>query len=189
METKTLFIKNMVCNRCILVVQNELERLGFHTKKITLGEVTLINAISVTELKQLKVQLALFDFELLEDNKHKLIESIKRLIIELIQEKNKPLQTTLSNYLSQSLQYEYNYLSNLFSASEPKTIEQFYIHQKVEKIKELLSYGEFSLKEISYQLHYSSVAHLSRQFKKITGSTTTQFKQLKEKKRKSLDKL
>jgi len=189
MDTKVLFIKNMVCNRCILVVQNEFERLGFHTNKITLGKVILRNSISITELEQLKIQLALFDFELLEDNKNKLIESIKRLIIELIQEKNNYLQITLSDYLSQSLHYDYNYLSNLFSASESKTIEQFYIHQKIEKVKELLTYDEFSLKEISYQLHYSSVAHLSRQFKKITSLTTTQFKQLKEKTRKPLDKL
>ncbi len=189
MEIKVLFIKNMVCNRCILVVQNELERLGFPAKKVTLGEVILKNAISVTELELLKIKLALFDFELLEDNKNKLIEGIKRLIIELIQEKNNRLQITLSDYISQSLHYDYNYLSNLFSASEPKTIEQFYIHQKIEKVKELLTYDEFSLKEIAYQLHYSSVAHLSRQFKKITNLTTTQFKQLKEKKRKPLDKL
>lgn len=189
METNVLFIKNMVCNRCILVVQDELKKLGFHFKEVILGKVLLAHPISRLELNQLKIQLALFDFELLEDSKRKLIESIKRLIIELVQEKNNHLETTLSNYLRQSLHYDYNYLSNLFSESEPKTIEQFYIHQKIEKTKELLTYGELSLKEISYQLRYSSVAHLSRQFKKITGLTVTQFKQKKEKKRKSLDKL
>jgi len=189
MEIKTLYIKNMVCNRCILVVQTIFERLGFQPKIITLGKVTLIQPITATEQAQLKTQLFLLGFELLEDKKSQLIENIKGLIIELIQEKNNHLSTTLSHYLSKKLQYDYNYLSNLFSESSSKTIEQFYIHQKVEKVKELLTYEELSVKEISYQLHYSSVAHLSKQFKKITGLTTTQFRQLKEKKRKSIDNL
>lgn len=189
METKLLFIKNMVCNRCILAVQNELHKLGLHIKKVTLGKVILTKSITPIELKKLKTQLILLDFEILEDNRSKLIENIKRIIIELVQEKNNDLKTTLSNHLSQSLHYDYNYLSNLFSTSESKTIEQFYIHQKVEKIKELLDYGELSLKEISYQLNYSSVAHLSTQFKKITGVTPSSFKRLEEKTRNSIDNL
>lgn len=189
MEIKTLFIKNMVCNRCILAVQTIFEGLGFQPKIITLGKVTLIHPITSTEQEQLKTQLTLLGFELLEDKKSRLVENIKGLIIELIQEENNHLSTTLSHYLSKKLQYDYNYLSNLFSKSSSKTIEQFYINQKIEKVKELLTYGELSVKEIAYQLHYSSVAHLSQQFKKITGLTTTQFKQNKEKRRKSIDKL
>lgn len=189
METKLLFIKNMVCNRCILVVENELLKLGLHPKKIMLGKVTLSKPITATELIRLKTQLALFDFELLEKNKTKLVENIKRLVIEIVQEKDNRLKTTLSTYLSHSLHYDYNYLSNLFSESESNTIEQFYIQQKVEKIKELLDYGELSLKEISYRLNYSSVAYLSTQFKKITGMSPTSFKQLEEKPRNPIDKL
>jgi len=172
-----------------MVVQMELEKLGFQLTAISLGVVTLKEAISPFERQKIKSVLAQFDFELLVDKKEKIIAQIKKLIIELVQEKNNHLPLTLSTHLSQTLLYDYNYLSNLFSGLEGTTIEQFYIRQKVEKIKELLTYGELSLTEIAHQLHYSSVAHLSSQFKKITRLTTSQFKHSHSKNRKSIDKL
>ncbi|MEM1122894.1 MAG: AraC family transcriptional regulator [Bacteroidota bacterium] len=189
MSNTILYIKNMVCNRCILVVRVAFEQHGFSPIDVSLGKVTLNQTITSLEAQTINSFLAQYDFQLLEDKKDGIVEQIKRLIIEIVQEKNNQLSLTLSAYLSQKLSYDYNYLSNLFSTAERTTIEQFYIHQKIEKIKELLSYGELSIKEIAHRLHYSSTAHLSNQFRKNTGFTTSQFKKSLDKNRKSIDKL
>ena len=184
-----IYIKNMVCNRCILVVKNELEKLGFQTLSISLGEVELKNDLSETEKTSLDNHLKTFGFELIDDKKSRLIGQIKSTIIEIIHKNNTELKSNLSDYLSSKLHHDYTYLSNLFSEVEGTTIEKYFIAQKIEKVKELLVYDELSLSEIAYQMNYSSVGYLSNQFKKVTGLTPTHFKNIKEIKRKPLDEV
>ena len=184
-----IYIKNMVCNRCILVVKNELEKLGFQTLSISLGEVELKNDLSETEKTSLDNHLKTFGFELIDDKKSRLIGQIKSTIIEIIHQNNSELKSNLSDYLSSKLHHDYTYLSNLFSEVEGTTIEKHFIAQKIEKVKELLVYDELSLSEIAYQMNYSSVGYLSNQFKKVTGLTPTHFKNIKEIKRKPLDEV
>ena len=185
----TLFIKNMVCNRCIMVVQNELDKLGLAVKNIKLGEVTLDKEPTAEEKDKLDKALVLLGFELIDDKKSRIIEKIKNIIIELVHHQNNDAKTNLSDVLSSQLHHDYNYLSNLFSEIEGTTIEKYFIAQKIEKVKELLVYDELSLSEIAFRLNYSSVAYLSNQFKKVTGLTPSHFKQIKEDKRKPLDKV
>jgi YesN/AraC family two-component response regulator len=185
----TLFIKNMVCNRCIMVVQNELDKLHFDIKSIKLGEVTLHKEPTADEKKQLGTALTALGFELIDDRKGQIIEKIKNTIIDLVHHQNSDIKSNLSEVLSTILLHDYNYLSNLFSEVEGTTIEKYYIAQKIERVKELLVYDELSLSEIAYQLNYSSVAYLSNQFKKVTGLTPSHFKQIKEDKRKPLDEV
>ena len=185
----TLFIKNMVCNRCIMVVQNELEKLGLTVKNIKLGEVTLDKELAENVKTNLVQALTVLGFELIDDKKSRIIEKIKNIIIELVHHQNNDAKTNLSDVLSSQLHHDYNYLSNLFSEIEGTTIEKYFIAQKIEKVKELLVYDELSLSEIAFRLNYSSVAYLSNQFKKVTGLTPSYFKQIKEGKRKPLDKL
>jgi len=184
-----IYIKNMVCNRCILVVKNELEKLGFQTLSISLGEVELKNDLSETEKTSLDNHLKTFGFELIDDKKSRLIGQIKSTIIEIIHQNNSELKSNLSDYLSSKLHHDYTYLSNLFSEVEGTTIEKHFIAQKIEKVKELLVYDELSLSEIAYQMNYSSVGYLSNQFKKVTGLTPTHYKNIKEIKRKPLDEV
>ena len=179
----------MVCNRCILVVKNELEKLGFQTLSISLGEVELKNDLSETEKTSLDNHLKTFGFELIDDKKSRLIGQIKSTIIEIIHQNNSELKSNLSDYLSSKLHHDYTYLSNLFSEVEGTTIEKHFIAQKIEKVKELLVYDELSLSEIAYQMNYSSVGYLSNQFKKVTGLTPTHYKNIKEIKRKPLDEV
>ena len=179
----------MVCNRCILVVKNELENLGIRPETVTLGEVVLAREVSSEEKTAIEKALVPLGFELIDDKKSRLIERIKTLIIELIRDKNSELKVNLSDYLSQNLHHDYGYLSALFSEVEGQTIEKYFIAQKIERVKELLVYGELSLSEIADQLHYSSVAHLSAQFKKVTGLTAGHFKNIGEEKRRPLDSL
>lgn len=185
----TLYIKNMVCNRCIMVVQNELDKLGLITKSIKLGEVHLDEILN-PETKQL-ISDAIFPmgFELIDNKKSRIIEKIKNIIIDLVQNHNSHTKTNLSEHLSSELNQDYANLSNLFSEVEGTTIEKYFIAQKIEKIKELLVYDELSLKEIAYRLNYSSVAYLSNQFKKITGLTPSHFRKIGRDKRKSLDQV
>ena len=185
----TLFIKNMVCNRCIMVVQNELDKLGLNVKNIKLGEVVLSKEPTAEEKNKLDKALVLLGFELIDDKKSRIIEKIKNIIIELVHHQNNDAKTNLSDVLSSQLHHDYNYLSNLFSEIEGTTIEKYFIAQKIEKVKELLVYDEFSLSEISLQMNYSSVSHLSKQFKKVTGFTPTYYKQLKERKRTPIEEL
>ena len=185
----TIFIKNMVCDRCIMVVQNELEKLGLDAKNIKLGEVILSKEITSLEKENLSKTLEPLGFEVIDDKKGRLIEKIKNIIIDLVHHQDSDVKTNLSDVLSDKLHHDYNYLSNLFSEVEGTTIEKYFIAQKVEKVKELLVYDELSLSEIANRLNYSSVAYLSNQFKKVTGLTPSHFKQIKEDKRKPLDKV
>ena len=182
-------IKNMVCNRCIMVVQNELDKLGLDVKNIKLGEVTLDKEPTTDEKNKLDKALILLGFELIDDKKSRVIEKIKNVIIDLVHHQDNNTKTNLSDVLSSQLHHDYNYLSNLFSEVEGTTIEKYFIAQKIEKVKELLVYDELSLSEIAFRLNYSSVAYLSNQFKKVTGLTTSYFKQIREDKRKPLDKV
>jgi len=185
----TIFIKNMVCDRCIMVVQNELEKLGLDAKNINLGEVILSKEITSLEKENLSKTLEPLGFEVIDDKKGRIIEKIKNIIIDLVHHQDSDVKTNLSDVLSDKLHHDYNYLSNLFSEVEGTTIEKYFIAQKVEKVKELLVYDELSLSEIANRLNYSSVAYLSNQFKKVTGLTPSHFKQIKEDKRKPLDKV
>jgi AraC-like DNA-binding protein len=172
-----------------MVVKSELELLGLNTLTVELGEVE-IREENINGIKEILLnRLNKLGFDLIDDKKSKTIEKIKTLIIELIYNKSNNLSTNLSDYLSNSLLQDYNTLSNLFTEVENTTIEKFYINQKIEKVKELLTYNELTLNEIAFQLNYSSTAHLSNQFKKITGFSPSFFKQLKEKKRKQIDDL
>lgn len=185
----TIFIKNMVCDRCIMVVQNELEKLGLDAKNIKLGEVILSKEITSLEKENLSKTLEPLGFEIIDDKKGRIIEKIKNTIIDLVHHQDSDVKINLSDVLSDKLHHDYNYLSNLFSEVEGTTIEKYFIAQKVEKVKELLVYDELSLSEIANRLNYSSVAYLSNQFKKVTGLTPSHFKQIKEDKRKPLDKV
>jgi len=189
METKILHIKNMVCNRCIKVVRDELGKLGYHVDEIKLGEVK-INLTGKFNLDEITKALDENGFELLGDKQAKMIEDIKITLIDFIHNHPDRLEkVSLSKYLADKFYITYQHLSTLFSSKEGITIEKFFINQKIEKAKELLVYDELTLSEISYQLGYSSVQHLSNQFKKITGFTPSDFKKLKNKNRKPLDKL
>lgn len=185
----TLFIKNMVCNRCIIVMKNELEKLGLSAISIKLGEVIFEKNITVEEKEKLNDALLELGFQIIDDKKSRIIEKIKNTIIELVHHQENEAKTNLSDILSTKLHHDYNYLSNLFSEVEGTTIEKYFIAQKIERVKELLVYDELSLSEIAFQLNYSSVAYLSNQFKKITGLTPSHFKQIKEEKRKPLDEV
>jgi len=184
-----LYIKNMVCNRCIMVVKNELEKLGHQPLHITLGEALLNNEMTDSEKETLDQNLKSLGFEIIDDKKSRLIAQIKSSIIEIVHQQNGDLKSNLSDYLSHRLHHDYTYLSNLFSQVEGTTIEKYLIAQKIEKVKELLVYDELSLSEIATQMNYSSVAYLSNQFKKVTGLTPTYFKNIKENKRRPLDEL
>jgi len=186
-----LFIKNMVCDRCILAIRNILLELGIIPYRVSLGEVDLgERELDEVTLRAFVEKLQSLGFELISDKKSRLIENIKKSIIDLIHNPIRVEKVKLSEYLSDRLFHDYTYLSNLFSSVESVTIEQYVIHQKIEKAKELLVYDELSLTEIAYQLGYSSVAHLSRQFKIVTGQTPSQFKTLRHNhQRKPIDKV
>lgn len=184
-----VYIKNMVCNRCIMVVKNELEKIGFNPLNVTLGELNFEGELSNSEKMAINNHLLTFGFELIDDKKSRIIERVKTVIINLVHHQNNEIKTNLSDLLSSSLHHDYNYLSNLFSEVEGTTIEKYFIAQKIEKVKELLVYDELSLSEIAFRLNYSSVAYLSNQFKKVTGLTPSHFRQIKEEKRKPLDKV
>ena len=179
----------MVCSRCKMVVKSEFEKLGLQTISVELGEVELQNEITESQKEVLLQNLHSLGFDLLDDKKSKTIQKIKTLIIDLVHHKNNELKTNLSDYLAENLSQDYNTLSNLFSEIENTTIEKYFISQKIEKVKELLIYNELSLSEIADILNYSNVAHLSNQFKKITGFTPTHFKQLKNKSRIQIENL
>jgi AraC-like DNA-binding protein len=181
----------MVCPRCIKVVKEDLERLGFKVTEIELGEVVLDRSPGDNDMERIKRILEEEGFELIEDYKGKLIDSVKNVIIDLIQnyDETELEDIVFSAYLSRELDKDYNYLSSLFSKTEGITIEHYVILQKIEKAKELLKYGELTLSEIAYKLGYSSVQHLSRQFKQVTGLTATEFRTNLRNLRKPIDNL
>ncbi|CAN5329819.1 hypothetical protein BH23BAC2_BH23BAC2_00190 [soil metagenome] len=172
-----------------MVVQNEMNKLGLEIKNVKLGQVTLEKELSNSERDALDRALVPLGFQVIDDKKSRIIERIKNIIIDLVHHQNNEAKTNLSDILSEKLNHDYNYLSNLFSEVETTTIEKYFIAQRVEKVKELLVYDELSLSEIAYRLNYSSVAYLSNQFKKVTGLTPSHFKQIREDKRKPLDKV
>lgn len=179
----------MVSLRCKMMVKEELHKLGIHQMSVDLGMVELLEDISLEKREMLKTNLMKSGLELLDDKKSILIEKIKNLIIEMVHYSDELPKLTYSDYIAEKLGYEYAYLSNIFSEVKGITIQQYIIIHKIERVKELLIYDELNLTEISYKLHYSSVAHLSNQFKKITGLTPTFFKQLKNKRMRNLENL
>ena len=180
----------MVCQRCILVVKQVLEKVELDADHVQLGEVTFIEDLSDAQLHRLKDGLSAHGFELLDDKKAMIIEKVKNIIVTLIHgSEDIDLKKNFSALIAAEIPLDYNYISSIFSTTEGITIEQFIILQRIERVKELLVYNELSLSEIAYKLGYSNVQHLSTQFKKITGLTPSHFKSIKENKRKSLDQL
>lgn len=176
----------MVSIRCKMVLKSELEKLGLHYATVELGEAEIMENISAEQLNLLDVGLRKTGLELMDDKRSILVERIKAVIVELVHYTDDQIKINLSDYLSEKLNHDYTYLANLFSEVKGTTIEKFYLAHKIEKVKELLVYDELNLTEIAWKLHYSSVAHLSNQFKKITGLTPSHFKNLKHKRRLAL---
>ncbi len=177
----------MVSNRCKLLVKNELNKLGLSVEQLNLGQVDIKEQLSYQQHQQLKTALAKSGLELIDDRKTILVEMIKNVIIEMVHYADKLPKINYSDYISEKINHDYTYLSNLFSEVNGITIEQFIIAHKIERVKELLFYDELNISEISYKLNYSSVAHLSSQFKKVTGLTPSLYRRLKNKKRNPLD--
>ncbi|MFZ4263262.1 helix-turn-helix domain-containing protein [Sphingobacterium sp. HJSM2_6] len=184
-----LLVKNMVCDRCIRVVQQELNSLGIKVLEVKLGEVNIAGLLDEVQLHQINQKFEELGFELLKDKKEKIVEKIKNILVNLIHHDQQELKTNISQILQEIIGLDYGYISQLFSEQEGQTIEKYVIQQRVEKAKELLRYNELTLNEIAQNLHYSSVAHLSAQFKKITGMTPSQYKANEENHRISLDKV
>lgn len=182
-----LYIKYMVSNRCKMVVKEELKKLGFHFIFVDLGEIEIMEDLTTSQLDELRMALLESGLELMDDKKAILIEKIKTVIIEMVHDSNDLIKMNHSDYISEKLKMDYTYLSNIFSEVKGITIQQYIITHKIEKVKELIMYGELNLTEIAYQLNYSSVAHLSNQFKKITGLSPSHFKQLKNKRRSPIE--
>lgn len=186
-----LYIKNMVCDRCNMVIKDNLQALGYSLLSVELGEVELAqDGLSDEQLQLIKNRIEPLGFELLTDRKSRLIDQAKNAIIELVHYQDSLEKIKISDYLAAKIHHDYNHISQLFSATENLTIEQYYINQKVEKVKELLAYDELSMKEIAWRLGYSSPAHLGNQFKKVTGITPGEFKKNRNTDaRKPLDKV
>lgn len=182
-----LYIKNMVSVRCKLLVKEELENLGLRFVNVELGNVEISENISPAQLQRFEIALLKLGLELINDKKSMLIEKIKNVIVELVHHSHEPLKTNFSEYLNKKLEYNYVFVARLFSEVEGITIERFLITHKIEHAKELIVYDELNLTEIAWKLHYSSVAHLSYQFKKITGLSPSHFKKLKHKRRQLLE--
>jgi len=180
-----IFIKYMVSFRCKMIVKMELEKLGIAYGTVDLGEIEIKQELTPEEFSKLKSALLQTGLELMESKRAILIEKIKKVVIEQVYGDIENLKIKKSDYISKQLNYDYTYLANIFSEATGTTIEQFGIIHKIERVKELLIYDELNLSEISYKLNYSSVAHLSAQFKKVTGLTPTFFKKLKDKKRRN----
>lgn len=179
----------MVSLRCKMMVIEELKKIGVQPLTVELGMVELLEDITEVQRNQLKIDLLKSGLELLDDKKSILIEKIKNVIIEMVHYSDELPKVNYSDYLSKKLGYDYTYLANIFSEVKGITIQQFIILHKIERVKELLIYDELNLTEIAHKMHYSSVAHLSNQFKKITGLTPSFYKQLKDKRKKNLEDL
>ena len=179
----------MVCGRCKMVVKDELVKFGLHPTSVELGVVEISDELNNVQKDELNTVLQSFGFELIDDRKSVLIEKIKSDIVGLVHYSEDQLKVKFSEYISKKLHHDYTYLSSLFSEVEGITIEKYIINQRIEKVKEMITYDQLSLSEIAYKLGYSSVAHLSNQFKKVTGLTPSHFKQVGENKRKPLDKV
>lgn len=187
----TLAIKNMVCRRCILAVEEVLTAIGIEPVAVTLGEALLPRTLTAEERSQLAARLEVLGFELLDGHRRAIIEHVKAAIIEVLWSSDEQLleRIVFSDYLEQKVGVRYSTLSRLFSQQEGKTIERYIIEQKIERVKELIAYDQLSLTEIAYRLGYSSVHYLSSQFKQITGMTASQFRSLRVKPRRPLDEI
>lgn len=179
----------MVCIRCQMVVKAELGKLGLEYANVKIGEAEIIGEIQPEQMEQLKIDLGMAGLVLMDNKKSVLIEKIKNIIIELVHYTDDQIKVNLSDFLSEKLEYNYTYLANLFSEETGITIEKFYLNHKIERVKELIIYDELNLSEIAWKLHYSSVAHLSNQFKKHTGLTPSQFRMLKANRRDTLEEV
>ena len=177
----------MVSNRCKMAVKEELKKLGLHFIVVDLGEVEIMETITLDQREKLKLSLIDSGLELMDDKRAVLIEKIKNTIIEMIHHSDEMIKTNFSDYLSEKLNHDYTYLANLFSEVQGTTIEHFIINHKIERIKELIIYDELNITEIAWKMNYSSVAHLSNQFKKVTGLSPSHFKQLKDKRRSQIE--
>jgi AraC-like DNA-binding protein len=177
----------MVCIRCQMVVKAELEKMGLQYAYVKIGEADIADNILPVQLEQLDTALKKSGLLLMDNRKSILVERIKQTIIELVHYSEDQIKVNLSDYLSEKLNYDYTYLANLFTEVKGITIERFYLMHKIEKVKELIVYDELNLTEIAFKMHYSSVAHMSNQFKKLTGLTPSYFKKLKTKRRDTLE--
>jgi len=184
-----LYIKHMVSNRCKTAVKEELKKTGLHFIVVELGEVEIMEDISTEQREEIKAALLLTGLELMDDKRSILIEKIKNAVIEMIHHSSEQMKTNFSAYLSEKLNHNYTYLANLFSEVQGTTIEQFIISHKIERIKELIIYGDMNITEIAWEMNYSSVAHLSNQFKKATGLSPSHFKNLKDKRRNPIEEI
>jgi AraC family transcriptional regulator len=191
MSAIILLVKNMVCRRCLLAVENVLEKSAIDFQKVVVGEIHLQGQLSEKQFSLLGSRLAEIGLELIDNKMTGLIERIKQLVIEKARNNVSEAESkmNLSVYLSKNLYHEYTYLSSLFSSVEGRTIENYFIHQRIEKVKELLVYKEMTLLAISFEMEYSSVAHLSSQFKQITGLTPSHFRKIGSAKRKMIDRV
>jgi AraC-like DNA-binding protein len=179
----------MVSNRCKLAVKEVLRSLGLHFIVVDLGEVEIMETLTIEQREELKIALHSSGLELMDDKRAVLIEKIKNAIVEMVHHTNEVVKVNFSDYLSEKLNHDYTYLANLFSEVQGTSIEQFIISHKIERIKELIIYDELSITEIAWQMNYSSVAHLSNQFKKMTGLSPIHFKQLKNKRRSPIEEI
>jgi AraC-like DNA-binding protein len=179
----------MVSNRCKMAVKEELRKLNLHFILVDLGEIEIMENLSKEELELFKIGLIATGLELMDDKKAVLIEKIKNVIIEMVHHSDEVLKVNFSDYLSEKLNHDYTYLANLFSEVQGTTVEQFIISHKIERIKELIIYGELNITEIAWKMNYSSVAHLSNQFKKMTGLSPSHFRNLKDKRRTPIEEI
>lgn len=185
----TVYIKNMVCDRCIMAVHKTIEDMGLKPIEVKLGSAVIDGSIDNKQRQELREKLQAIGFELLDDQRQRTIEQIRTAIIELVHYNNNNTPVNLSTYLSKKLGQDYSVLSKLFSEYASKTIERYYMEMRIERVKELLTYGELTLSQIALQLNYSSTAYLSSQFKAVTGMTPSQFKKLQGDKRRKLDEI
>ena len=184
-----IYIKYMVSIRCKMAVKSILKKLGLHFIVVDLGEVELMETLTEEQHNELASALRDAGLELMDDKRAVLIEKIKKVIIEMVHYSDEMIKVNFSDYISSKLNHDYTYLANLFSEVQGTTIEHFIISHKVERIKELIIYDELNITEIAWKLNYSSVAHLSNQFKKVTGLSPSHFKQLKDKKRGPIEEI
>ena len=191
MSAAIVLVKNMVCHRCVLVVEDILRSRSIPFQKVVIGEINLAESFSANHRDELMTAFAKVGFELIDSHAGALIEKIKQMVLKRARNEGNEMENKikLSNYLAGKVNHEYTYLSSLFSSVEGRTIENYFIEQRIEKAKELLVYGQLTLSQIAFDLEYSSVAHLSKQFKKITGLTPTYFKEIGITKRTSLDNI
>ena len=184
-----VLIKNMVCQRCIMAVENIFNALNLPVANVIMGEVDLERRLTAEEISRVRSELNRMGFEVIETRLHKIIADIKQVVLEYLSQPAKGQNKNLSDFITDRIPNDYSYLSDLFSSVEGKTIEQFFILQRIEKVKELLVYDQLNLTQIAYHTGFSSVHHLSAQFKKVTGLTPSHFRNIAGEKRKSLDHL